>query len=361
MPGVAAAHGGANGGGGVMRIIYSDAHQGHEGAVELRGETLVPMAECPERMAAILSALATAGLRDVQAPQHHGLQAAARIHDAGFLQFLETAYPLWLARYGPGSAAFARSFGMRGMAQTPRMDNVDAMLSAYSFDIFSPIVAGTWTAIRSALDVTLTGAGLIQGGAGSVFSLCRPPGHHASQDLAGGYCYLNNAAIAAQYQRDQGAARVAILDIDYHHGNGSQTIFYDRDDVLFVSLHGRPEEEYPFLLGYADETGRGPGAGFNLNLPMPPGTRIDAYMAAMQQAAVRIRTHAPDVLIVSLGVDTFDGDPVGGFCLQTPDYLRLGQAVAKLNLPTQFVMEGGYAVAALGANVTNVLTGFLQG
>ena len=344
-----------------MKIVYSPAHQGHAGALELRRDAFVPMAECPERMQVILAALSEAGLDDVQAPLRFGLEEAARIHDAGFLRFLETAWPLWQQRHGSGSAAFARTFGMRGMAQKPNMASVEAMLSAYTFDIFSPIVAGTWTAIRSALDVTLTGAGLVRDGASSVFSLCRPPGHHASGDLAGGYCYLNNAAIAAQSYRDHGAARVAILDIDYHHGNGTQRIFYDRDDVLFVSLHGHPDAEYPFLLGYAHETGNGRGEGFNLNLPLHLGTRIDTFIDAMTRAATRIAAFAPDVLVVSLGVDTFDGDPVGGFCLQTPDYLVVGQAIARLGLPTQFVMEGGYAVQALGRNVTNVLTGYLQG
>lgn len=343
-----------------MKIIYSDAHKGHANAPELRGEVFVPMAECPERMAVILAALSGAGLRDVTAPNSHGLAEAARIHDPDFLTFLETAYPLWEKRNGKGSAAFARMFGMRGLAQRPDMNNVDAMMSAFTFDIFAPIVPGTWEAIRSALDVTLTAAGLVQQGTREAFALCRPPGHHASGDLAGGYCYLNNAAIAAQNFLDQGAKRVAILDIDYHHGNGTQRIFYDRGDVLFISLHGRPEEEYPFLLGYADETGAGRGEGFNLNLPLPPGTRIDTYLPAMQSAAARIRAYAPDVLILSLGVDTFDGDPVGGFCLQTPDYLRLGQAIAGLGLPTLFVMEGGYAIEPLGQNVTNVLTGYLQ-
>ena len=344
-----------------MKIIYSDAHKGHAGALELRGEVFVPMAECPERMGVILAALAEAGLRDVHRPISFGLAEAARIHDPDFLTFLETAYPLWEKRHGPSRAVFARMFGMRNMAQKPHMDNIDAMLSAFTFDIFSPFVPRTWEAIRSALDVTLTGAGLVHSGAREAFALCRPPGHHASADLAGGYCYLNNAAIAAQMFRDQGAARVAILDIDYHHGNGTQRIFYDRDDVLFVSLHGRPEEEYPFLLGFANETGAGLGEGFNLNLPMPPGTKIDTYMPALQAAAARVRAYAPDVLVLSLGVDTFDGDPVGGFCLQTPDYLRLGQVIAGLGLPTLFVMEGGYAIAPLGQNVTNVLTGYLEG
>ena len=341
-----------------MKIIYSPDHKGHAGAPELRGEVLVPMAECTERMDVILTALQEAGFADPLLPSSHGLGPAQRIHDPDFVAFLQNAYPMWEKRHGPGSAAFARTFGMRTMAQKPNPASIEAMLSAYTFDIFSPIVAGTWRAIVSALDVTMTGAQLIDQGEQAVFSLCRPPGHHASADLAGGYCYLNNAAIAAQHYRDQGAERVAILDVDYHHGNGTQSIFYDRDDVLFVSLHGRPEDEYPFLLGYAHETGLGKGQGFNLNLPMPLGTGMDLYSQALDQAVARIRAHAPDRLIVSLGVDTFDGDPVGGFRLQSPDYLRLGQAISRLKQPCHFIMEGGYSVAALGINVCNVLKGY---
>jgi acetoin utilization deacetylase AcuC-like enzyme len=262
-------------------------------------------------------------------------------------------------RHGPGTA-FATMFGMRTLAQKPKLSSIDAMLSAYRFAVYSPFVKGTWTAIRTAFDVTMTGAALIQGGEDAVFSLCRPPGHHASTDLAGGYCYLNNAAIAAQYYRDQGAGRVAILDFDYHHGNGTQAIFYDRADILFVSLHGRPDEEYPYLLGFADETGSGAGEGFNLNLPLPPGTRFDTYGPALDHAIQRIRAYAPDMLVVSLGVDAYEGDPVGGFRLQTTDFARIGRAIAKLDLASHFVMEGGYAVEALGANVAAVLTGFRE-
>lgn len=343
-----------------MKIFHSGDHGGHTGIKELRGAAWVGMADSPERMTIILSALADRGLGDVHAPAQHGTEPILRVHDAGFLHFLEQGYPLWQARHGSGTAAFARMFGMRGLAQTPDPANIDAMLSAYTFDIFSPLVAGSWAAIRSAADVALSGAAAIDNGAQSVFSLCRPPGHHASQDLAGGYCYLNNAAIAAQFHRDQGAHRVAILDVDYHHGNGTQRIFYDRADVLFVSLHGRPEEEYPFLLGFAHEIGAGVGEGFNLNLPMAKGTGIDGYGAALDTAVQHIHSFAPDVLVVSLGVDTFHGDPVGGFLLQTEDFLKVGQAIGRIGLPTHFVMEGGYALDALGANVANILSGYLE-
>jgi acetoin utilization deacetylase AcuC-like enzyme len=219
-------------------------------------------------------------------------------------------------------------------------------------------VKGTWTAIRSAVDVTLTAAEEIANGASAAFALCRPPGHHASRDLAGGYCYVNNAAVGAQFLLDKGVSRIAILDIDYHHGNGTQRIFYDRADVLYASVHGRPEQEYPFLTGYARETGSGPGEGYNLNLPLPLGTAIPAYREALAIAVSRIRAYAPEVLMISLGVDTFARDPVGGFRLEGPDFLLLGADIAKLALPTLFVMEGGYAIGELGTNTANVITGF---
>jgi len=343
-----------------VKIIYSQDHVGHAGIKELRGQDWVGMAENPERMQIILAALAGRDLTDVHPPAPHDTGAILRVHDAGFVRFLEHGYPMWAARHGADGAAFARTFGMRGMAQTPDETSIDALLAAYTFDIFSPLVAGSWKAIRSAADVALSGAVAMQEGATSVLSLCRPPGHHASQDLAGGYCYLNNAAIAAQFYRDHGVGRVAILDVDYHHGNGTQRIFYDRGDVLFVSLHGRPEEEYPFLLGFAHETGAGAGEGCNVNLPMPQGTNMAGYGVALDTAVQRIRAYAPDMLVVSLGVDTFEGDPVGGFVLQTDDFLKVGQAIGRIGLPTHFVMEGGYALDALGVNVANILAGYLE-
>lgn len=343
-----------------MKIFASDDHLGHAGFKELRGEDWVGMADDPTRVAIILAALAARGLADVSAPEQHGPEAILRVHDAGFVRFLEQGHAMWAARPGSAGPAFARIFGMRGLAQSPNPASIEAMLSAYTFDVFSPLVAGSWQAIRSAADIAVSGALALRGGAPAVFSLCRPPGHHASQDLAGGYCYLNNAAIAAQMHLDAGAARVAVLDVDYHHGNGTQRIFYDRDDVLFVSLHGRPEEEYPFLLGFADEVGAGRGEGFNLNLPMAKGTVMAGYGEALAAAVRRIRDYAPDVLVVSLGVDAHKDDPVGGFMLETADFLRVGQAIASIGGPVQFVMEGGYALDALGSNVANVLTGYLD-
>ena len=174
----------------------------------------------------------------------------------------------------------------------------------------------------------------------------------------GGYCFLNNAALAAQALLDHGHARVAVLDVDYHHGNGTQSIFYERSDVLTVSIHGDPRTEYPFFLGHADESGAGAGAGFNLNLPLPRGTGFDRWRQALQLGLQAIAQFDAQALVVSLGVDTFEGDPISGFGLKSADYLLLGQDIARAALPTVFVFEGGYAVDDVGVNTANVIEGF---
>ena len=192
----------------------------------------------------------------------------------------------------------------------------------------------------------------------SAFALCRPPGHHAGRSVYGGYCYLNNAALAAQALRDAGCARVAIVDIDYHHGNGTQDIFWTRGDVYFASIHGSPETEYPYFLGYDDETGEGDGAGCTRNLPLPRGTTWDAYAAALDDAMDGVRRFGPDALVVSLGVDAFEDDPISSFRLGTTHFEAIGQRLAAPRWPTVLVQEGGYAVEAIGRNVMAVLQGF---
>jgi acetoin utilization deacetylase AcuC-like enzyme len=342
-----------------MRIFHSDDHRGHAGAMEMRYDRMIPMCESPDRIDTILAALRDQGHHDLALASSFGLEPVLRVHTPGFVDFLQRCWPLWEAEFGPGGFATAYMFGMRGMDQVPN-ESVHSMLSCYTFDVCVPFVAGTWTAIRSAVDVTLSAASHVAGGAHAAFALCRPPGHHASADLAGGYCYVNNAAVAAQMLLDRGAARIAILDVDYHHGNGTQRIFYERDDVLYASIHATPEREYPFLLGYAHETGAGKGHGFNFNQPLPLGTAIDRYRPALAAALERVRAHAPDVLIVSLGVDSYIRDPVGGFALESDDFLTLGHDIAALPMPTLFVMEGGYAIEELGRNTANVITGFTQ-
>ena len=342
-----------------MRIFHSDDHRGHAGAMEMRYDRLIPMCESPDRIDTILAALRDQGHVDLALASSFGLEPMLRVHTPAFVDFLQRCWPLWEAEFGPGGFATAYMFGMRGMDQVPN-GSVHSMLSCYTFDVCVPFVAGTWPAIRSAVDATLSAASHVAGGGRSAFALCRPPGHHASSDLAGGYCYVNNAAVAAQMLLDRGASRIAILDVDYHHGNGTQRIFYDRNDVLYASIHATPEREYPFLLGYAHETGAGKGQGFNFNQPLPLGTAIDSYRPALAAALERVRAHAPDVLIVSLGVDSYIRDPVGGFALESDDFLTLGGDIATLPMPTLFVMEGGYAIEELGRNTANVITGFAQ-
>jgi acetoin utilization deacetylase AcuC-like enzyme len=233
-------------------------------------------------------------------------------------------------------------------------------MGLFSMDAGTPLTAGTWTAARAGADCALSAAQVVADGARSAFALTRPPGHHAGADFFGGYCFLNNAALAAQHLRDQGVARVAVLDIDYHHGNGTQAIFYDRADVYFTSLHGNPHTEYPFYLGYADELGAGAGLGFNRNLPLARGTDFVLWRDALKQALQGVQAFGAQALVVSLGMDTFEGDPISGFKLRTEDYLRVGEDLARAGLPTVFVFEGGYAVAEVGVNAVNVLQGFMH-
>ncbi|MDH4124833.1 MAG: histone deacetylase family protein [Gammaproteobacteria bacterium] len=336
-----------------MLTVYSNDHQLHRGGLELSGGELVPCFECPERADLVLAAVHDAGLGDIVEPRDFGLDPLLRVHDARFLQFLQEAWDLWSAA-GRSGSALAYSWAIRDMqAQEP--EHVDGKLGYFSFDATSPIGSGTWRAAKTSANTALSGAAALLDGDACVFSLCRPPGHHAARDYFGGYCYLNNVAIAAQYLRDQRAAKVAILDVDYHHGNGTQSIFYDRDDVLFVSIHGDPDQEFPFFLGRRSETGSGAGRGYNVNLPLRWHSSSQEWFAALDQATAIVADFAPDYLLVSLGVDTYIEDPISKFRLLHEDYLIMGAKIAALGLPMQFVLEGGYAVGDIGVNVANVL------
>ena len=340
-----------------MRTIYSDDHHLHHGRCEIIDGELKPCFEMPSRADHVLARVRQQALGEVIAPMDFGRAPIERIHSPDYLSFFEGAWARWAAMGRDGDLMPftwpART--LRGVLP----DNLHGQLGYYSFDGGAPITAGTWQAAWSAAQVALTGQHLISAGASSAFALCRPPGHHAAADLMGGYCYLNNAAIAAQAFLDQGCQRVAILDVDYHHGNGTQSIFYDRPDVLFVSIHGHPSFEFPFFLGYADEIGEGAGEGFNLNLPLAAGSAWEPWSAALELGCQRIQAYTPDVVLVSLGVDTFKEDPISQFKLDSPDYLRMGERIARLGKPTLFVMEGGYAVEEIGINAVNVLQGFL--
>jgi acetoin utilization deacetylase AcuC-like enzyme len=342
-----------------MLTVYSDAHRLHRARHELIDGRLAPAWEVPERAEAVLARVREVGLGDVIAPDPEpddGLAAIARVHDGRFLDFLAGAWEAW-EREGRDWEALPLAWPTRHLRQI-EPDTIDGKLSYFSLDAGTPITSGTWAAATASAQVALTGQRRVAAGDRAVFALCRPPGHHAAADVYGGYCFLNNAAIATQAFIDGGADRVAVLDIDYHHGNGTQAIFYDRADVLFCSIHGDPRQEFPYFLGYQDETGVGAGQGFTVNHPLPWGTGFDRWGEALDAACERVVGHRPDAIVVSLGVDTFERDPISQFRLRSEDYLDVGRRIAAIGRPVLFVLEGGYALDEIGTNVVNVLTGF---
>jgi acetoin utilization deacetylase AcuC-like enzyme len=339
-----------------MITVFSSDHQLRSPRTELYGGELVRPHESPERAQIVLERVQAQRLGRVIAPAKFAAAALLRVHDSRYIEFLEHAWSEWVAAGNRGEA-IPDCWPARRMTQ--RCPNsITGKLGFYAMAGETSISHGTWEAARAAADVALTGALQIKDGARAAFALCRPPGHHAARDLYGGYCFLNNAAVAAQYLRDAGAARVAILDVDFHHGNGTQDIFYDRPDVLYVSLHGDPADAFPYFSGYADETGTGAGTGFTLNFPLAAGTEFNTWQDALRVALTRIANFRADTLIVSLGVDTFAEDPISFFRLQSADFSTYGRMIGACATPTLFVLEGGYAVGEIGINVVNVLTGF---
>ncbi len=340
-----------------MQTIHSPRHAGHSGNVELMAAVILPAYELPARAEIIRARVVEVGLGPVREPDSFPLDAARRVHRPDYVDFLCRAHDMWLAR-GRTGTAMPFVWPVPGLRRDRPPEDIEGLLGYYAFDGGATFVAGTWDAIRASHDTALTAAALVRGGEHAAFALCRPPGHHAGSAFAGGYCFLNNAAIAAEWLRAAGAPRVSILDIDYHHGNGTQEIFYARGDVQVVNIHADPRVEYPYFLGHADERGTGEGEGATLNLPLPHGTGFAGWSAALETASAAIAAFGPEFLVVSLGVDTFHGDPISEFRLDTPDYPVIGARIRALGLPTLFVMEGGYAVEAIGRNAVGVLEGF---
>ncbi len=342
-----------------MKTIYTEKHKLRDAKTELYGGELVPPFERPSRAEHIVKRVRDENLGPVHEPEDFGLRPILNVHDSKFVIFLKDAWDAWQTT-GYRGEAIPTTWPARRMAQrVPEF--IEGKLGYYAMAAETAISRGTWEAAYASAQVALTGAKLVVSGEHAAFALCRPPGHHAAFDMYGGYCFLNNAAIAAQHQLDSGAERVAIVDVDFHHGNGTQDIFYTRNDVLFASLHGDPSDAFPHFLGYADETGLGDGDGFNHNYPMKPGTAFEEWRAALNDALKRIKNFAPDALIVSLGVDTFENDPISFFKLQSEAFTSYGRDLAKLKLPTLFVMEGGYDIEKLATNTVNVLQGFEEG
>lgn len=340
-----------------MQTVFSPRHAGHGGNFELMSGRIVPAFELPRRAEIVLARVKETGLGPVVGPEAQDLAAARRVHAPDYLDFLPRAFPLWTAA-GRDGTAMPFVWPVPGMRADVPPTDIDGLLGFYSMDGGATFVEGTWDAILSSHDVALTAAGLVAGGERAAFALCRPPGHHAGSRFCGGYCFINNAAVAAEWFRMKGAARVSVLDVDYHHGNGTQQIFYERGDVQVVNIHADPMVEYPYFLGHRNERGVGEGEGANLNLPLPHGTDFAGWSEALEEGCRAVAAFGPDVVVVSLGVDTYKGDPISQFRLDTPDYPRIGARIRGLGLPTLFVMEGGYAVEEIGVNAVGVLEGF---
>ena len=322
---------------------------------------LVPCFEVPARADYVLAEIQNRKLGTVLPPQAFDETALTGIHSPRYLQFLASAWDQWVA-LDPAHVdkdILPSVWPTRTFRTDIEPDNFAAKVGLYSYDAGTPFTSGTWAAARMGADCALSAAQQVVQGDRAAFALSRPPGHHAGADFFGGYCFLNNAALAAQHLRNAGMAKVAVLDIDYHHGNGTQAIFYDRPDVFFASIHGDPRTEYPFYLGHADETGAGAGQGANLNIPLPRGTDFARWSEGLEHALQAVSRFGADSLVVSLGVDTFEGDPISGFTLKSADYLAVGQRLAAAGLPTVLVFEGGYAVADVGVNAVNVVAAFI--
>jgi acetoin utilization deacetylase AcuC-like enzyme len=352
-----------------MTIFYNPIHALHAGKKEMYRGELVDAHESPARLDHVLNAIQDSPLAAQLVASAQRAPAALRpllesVHQPRYLDFLSRAWDAWVA-IDPAHAtrdAFPSVWPIRDGSQDFRVDvephNFAAQIGLYSFDSGTPLTSGTWPAACAGAACTLDAVDAVIGGQPHATAITRPPGHHAGADYFGGYCFINNAALAAQQLRERLDGPVAVLDVDYHHGNGTQAIFYNRADVLTCSIHGDPMTEYPFFSGHANEVGTGAGMGFNANWPLPKGTSFGTWRKALHQALARIQAFGPKALVVSLGLDTFTGDPISGFHLDTADYVQVGQDIASLGLPTVLVFEGGYAVAALGHNTVNALSGF---
>jgi acetoin utilization deacetylase AcuC-like enzyme len=334
-----------------MRCYWDEHQRAHAPRGEFFNGAMHAAAEHPGRVDAILRAIGR-----THEPADRGLEPLLRVHGGDYLDFLRTAHEQWRAA-GRDGDAFPYTFPVVGRRPL-RLTRIDALLGQFSFDTSTPVGPGTWEAAYWSAQTALAATEAVLGGEDTAFALCRPPGHHAGADYLGGYSYLSNAAIAAEHALAAGRRRVAILDVDYHHGNGTQDIFYRRADVAFVSIHADPATDYPYFWGHADEIGAGDGGGATLNLPLPRGTGWSTYAPALDEALDWIARHEPELLIVSYGADTHAADSISFFELQTDDYPKMARRIAGLALPTVIVMEGGYAVEALGANVAAFLGGF---
>ena len=350
-----------------MQVVYTPLHLAHDIDTETYMGVAVPANEVAERAERIRTALEADGGFQLRAPTDHGEAPITAVHDAGLVRFLEVAWSEVRSQNIPRAFLSADTYPNRAMFEGMSSDAIDALVREprqvggragfWGLDSAAPLVPGTYAAARAAVDVALTTVDLVLGGEPVAYGLCRPPGHHAARAMYGGYCFFNNAAIAAQAITRQTGERVAVLDVDYHHGNGTQQIFWRRGDVRYVSIHADPDRQYPYFLGRADETGEGDGAGENLNIPLRAGATNDDYLEATDRALESIAAVPGSVVVVSLGFDTYGLDPIGDFALTTAVYHEVGRRVAGLGRRLVILQEGGYHRPSLGENARAWLRG----
>ena len=344
-----------------VRVVYSPEHRRHDPRWEIQNGETVAALEAPGRAEAIRGVLDADPAFQLTVPTQHGAAPLAAVHDHDYLAFLARAWDDWARAQADPRQAIPDSFpnpALRaGMGRGRPPTGAVARMSYYAFDTATVIVPGTYAAARAAADVALTAVDLVLGGDPCAYALCRPPGHHAPRAAFGGYCFLNNAAIAAEHARRAGADRVAVVDVDYHHGNGTQQIFYERPDVFYVSLHADPDRAYPYFAGFADECGAGFGAGATLNLPLPEGCGDERFLAELERGLDAVHRFDPEVVVVSLGVDTFQADPLSDLAVTAGMFHPAGLIIAALDLPLVIVQEGGYAIDAMGRLVQHFLRG----
>ncbi len=337
-----------------MKAILDERQKAHDPKMFMANGTMSPNPEQPRRIE-VLSQAARAADCAFEAPADHGLGPIAAIHSPEYLVFLENIHTRWSRIEGASDEVIPNIHPDRRTASYPR--SAVGQAGFHQADTSCPIAAGTWQSAYWSAQTALSAADAVLAGDRSVYALSRPPGHHAFADLAGGFCFLNNSAIAAEALLKAGR-RPAILDVDVHHGNGTQGIFYQRKDVLTVSIHADPARFYPFFWGHAEERGQGEGLGYNFNLPLPRGTGDSDYLAALDTALARIGSFGADVVVVALGLDAHENDPFKGFKVTTPGFARIAAAIAGLGLPAVIVQEGGYLQDELGANLTSFLKGY---
>ncbi|MEM6987565.1 MAG: histone deacetylase family protein, partial [Pseudomonadota bacterium] len=313
-----------------MQAVFDARQQQHAPKRFIRFGQLGDSPEQPERAEHLLAALDRADI-PVREPSDHGIAPIARVHSPQYLRFLQSIHRRWIDMPGASDEVLPNVHPRERSERYPTSPVGQA--GYHQADSACPIGEHTWQAAYWSAQSALTAASSLQNHSGPQYALCRPPGHHACAEQAGGFCFLNNSAIAAEFLRGMGA-RPAILDVDVHHGNGTQQIFYHRSDVLTVSLHADPMHFYPFFVGHADETGHGEGAGYNLNLPLPIGSDDKAFIDALDTAFDRIALFGADVLVVALGLDAHESDPLRGLSVTTSGFSRIGTRIARAGLPT---------------------------